>query len=195
MALRLRTKWHQTKRVRKGKANRAQPKTLADRGGVVGFNIWKIALQTFKNMEKEDFRFASDEQATATLTEIIAFLVQIVDRMVYQQLDESERGELINMIGVHLAKTMETNMKDLFGPGEYRQAFIDTLNQRFADYAECEYTAEGPGYAFKRYLADKISDILAQTDNKWVVEHVMEIELPEAVKSLQRLVRSSLGIQ
>lgn len=167
---------------------------MEDRAGVVAFNIWRIALQTFKNMEQENFRFATDDQALDTLTEVIAFLVQITDRTVYGKISEEDRAKLINAIASHLGRTMENNQDDFAGSGDHRQRFVNTLNQRFADYAECEYDDDGPGYAFKRYLGQKISEILAETDNKWVIEHVMEIEIPQAVKPLQQLIHSTLGV-
>ncbi len=195
MAIRLKTKWHKTKRVStKGKRNRARPRTMEDRAGVVAFNIWKIALQTFKNMEQENFRFATDDQAMDTLTEVIAFLVQITDRTVYGKVSEEDRTKLVNAIAMHLARTMENNQDDFAGSGDHRERFVNTLNQRFADYADCEYNDDGPGYAFKRYLGQKVSEILAETDNKWVIEHVMEIEIPQAIKPLKQLIHSALGI-
>jgi hypothetical protein len=35
------------------------PRTLAERAGVIGANVWKISLEIFKHMEKEGFRFGS----------------------------------------------------------------------------------------------------------------------------------------
>ena len=55
------------------------PRTLAERAGVIGANVWKLALEIFKHMEKEGFRFGSDRLVTDVLAEFIAFLVQLVD--------------------------------------------------------------------------------------------------------------------
>ena len=56
------------------------PRTLADRAGVIGANIWKISLEIFRHMEKEGFKFGSDRLVTAVVAEFIAFLVQLADR-------------------------------------------------------------------------------------------------------------------
>jgi hypothetical protein len=184
MALVVKTKW------RKG-----GPRTLEERAGVVGFNIWKIAFETFKHMEGEGFRFATDRQTAEVLTELIAFQVQAADRMVYGRLAEDERARFINALGRHLAHTMENNLLDLLGPGEYRSPFIAALNARARDYAECDYRAEGPGYAFLRLLGAKVSEAMAATDNKWVIEHVMEIEAPPMIKHLKRTVGEVLGVK
>ena len=35
-------------------------RTLEERAGVIGANVWKISLEIFKHMESEGFRFSSD---------------------------------------------------------------------------------------------------------------------------------------
>lgn len=172
------------------------PKSVADRANVVGYNLWKIAQETVRHMEKEGFKFASDAQLVAVMTEVIAFLVQVADRTVYGQLSEEDRATFVNALGRDLAGHAQTNLSAILGPGDHSRRFIDTLNARFADYAEYDFSrASGPSYAFVRYLGDRVSAEMAQTDNKWVVEHVMEIEAPEAVKLLRKLVHEVMGIK
>ncbi len=110
-------------------------RTLAERAGVIGANVWKVALEIFKHLEKEGFRFGSDRQVTAVLSEFIAFLVQLADRSVYGRLSDADRAVLIGETAGHLATTMENNQLDLLGPGEYRKPFVNLLNARFEEYA------------------------------------------------------------
>jgi len=195
MALRIKAKWHRSRRSERNREGSSKPKTPEQLAGVIAFNIWKVAQELFRHMEKEGFRFAEDSQVTGVITEVIAFLVQIVDRMVYDQLDEEQRRNFITALAKDLAKTMASNQIDLFGPGDYTTPFVDTLNSRFADYAEFPYSDEGPSYAAKRYLGDKVAEVMAATDAKWVLEHVMEIELPEAIKTVQRLTADVVGLR
>ncbi len=164
------------------------PRTLEERAGVIGANVWKIALEVFKHMEKEGFRFGSDRLTAEVITEFIAFLVQLADRAVYGKLAEDERAALIGALVRHLAATMDNNQQDLFGPGEYRKPFIDRLNARFGEYAGFEYRAGEPGYACLRYFAGKVADAMAEGDNKWVVEQMIDIEAPEMVRLVRKLV-------
>jgi len=163
-------------------------RTLADRAGVIGANVWKISLEIFKHMEKEGFRFGPDRLVTDVLAEFIAFLVQLVDRAVYGRLSEADRATLIGELARHLAATMENNQLDLFGPGEYRKPFIDLLNARFGEYAGFECPGGEPGYPCLRFFATKVSDAMASGDNKWVVEQMMDIEAPEMVRVIKKLV-------
>ena len=163
-------------------------RTLADRAGVIGANVWKISLEIFKHMEKEGFRFGSDRLVTDVLAEFIAFLVQLADRAVYGKLSEADRATLIAEVAGHLAATMANNQLDLFGPGKYRKPFIDLLNARFEEYAGFECPGGEPGYPCLRFFATKVFDAMASSDNKWVVEQMMDIEAPEMVRVIRKLV-------
>jgi hypothetical protein len=184
MAIRMRTKWHTR-----------GPKSIEDRAGVVGFNIWKIANETWKHMEQGGFRPGDDRQIVALITEMTAFLMQVCDRLVYGQLPEDERGRFMNALGRHLAKTLQSNMLDMFGPGDHTHGFIATLNARLADYNEFEFQDYKPSYAMLRYLGDKMAGAMAGTDSKWVVEQVIDIEAPDALDRIKKLVHEVLGIK
>ena len=164
------------------------PRTLADRAGVIGANVWKIALEIFRHMEKEEFRFGSDRLVTEVMAEFIAFLVQLVDRAVYGRLSDADRATLIGEAARHLATTMENNQLDLLGPGDYRKPFIDLLNARFEEYAGFEYRGGEPGFPCLRFFAAKVADVMAGSGNRWVIEQIMEIEAPEMVRLIHKLV-------
>jgi hypothetical protein len=170
-------------------------RTVEERAGVIGANVWKVALEVFKHMEKEGFRFGSDRLTTEVISEFIAFLVQLADRAVYGKLAEEERAALIGAVVRHLAATMENNQQDLFGPGEYRKPFIDLLNARFGEYAGFEYRDGEPGYPCLRYFAGKVADAMAPGDNKWVVEQMMDIEAPEMVRLVRKLVEQAAAAE
>jgi len=167
-------------------------RTLAERAGVIGANIWQIALQIFKHMETEGFRFGSDRLVTDVLTEYIAFLVHVVDRIVYEKLSEADRTTLIGEAVHHLAATMENNQLDLFGPGEYRGPFIDLLNARFEEYAGFSFSGGAPSYPCLIFFAAKVSDLMSAGDNRWVVEQMIEVEAPEMVRAAVKLVEQAM---
>jgi hypothetical protein len=157
--------------------------------------VWKISTEIFKHMEKEGFRFGSDRLVTDVLAEFIAFLVQLADRAVYGKLSDSERAALIGEVVRHLAATMENNQCDLFGPGDYRKPFIDLLNARFGEYAGFAYSGAEPGYPCLRFFAAKVADAMASGDNKWVVEQMMDIEAPEMVRLVAKLIEQTAAAE
>lgn len=174
-------------------------RTLPELAGILGANVWKIALEVFKHMEKEGFRFGSDRMVTTVLTEFIAFLVQLIDRSVYARLPEADRAVLIVETVRHLAATMENNQQDLLGPGDYRKPFIDLLNARFVDYAKFDFPGAAADYPCLSFFSAKVSDAMvsdpsASGDNKWVTEQMMDIEAPEMVLLVNRLVDRTLDL-
>jgi len=184
MAIRMRTKWHTR-----------GPKSIEDRAGVVGFNIWKIANEAWKHMEREGFRPGGDRQVVQLIIELVAFLMQVSDRLVYGQLPEEERARFMNALGRHLAVTVQSNMIDMFGPGDYSAEFIAALNTRLADYNEFEFGDYQPSYAMLRYLGDRMAEAMTGTDSKWVVEQVIDIEAPDALERIKKLVHEVMGIK
>ena len=165
-----------------------KPRTPADRAGIIGTNCWKIAAAIYRHLESEGFRFVSDRTVTGVMAEFIAFLVQLVDRAVYGRLPDSDRAVLIGETVRHLARTMENNQRDLFGPGDYRGAFIDLVNARSEEYSHCAYRDEAPDFACLRLFASKVAEIMADGGNRWVVEQMMDIEAPEMVRVVRTLV-------
>jgi hypothetical protein len=195
MAVRLRTRWHRSSRSERNRVGSARPKSRASLASVVAVNIWKLAKEGFTRMEKQGFRFRADSQAIDVIAEFCIFMLHITDRMIYGRLPEAERAALINDIAMNLAHTIEANQQDLLGPGDYLPGFIDKLNRRLGDYAECGYhDTEGPAIDFKRYLARNVADIMAATDDKWVLEQVLEVEAPEVVQRVRPMVRDVLGL-
>lgn len=198
MALRIKTKWHESKRVHKGKRNRSHKKTLNDRAGVIAFNVWKVAQLHYNNLRGEGFRYATEEQGMGTLLEFLAFLLQVVDRMIYGQVPEEERPGFINEVARNLARNLQANREDLLGPGDHAAPFIALLNERSEEYASCTFADGEPGYGFKMVLASHIEELLSKDkdmNNKWALEHVLEIEIPEAIKVLKGIVANALGIK
>ena len=195
MALRIKTKWHRSKRSERNKAGSSEPKTVEDLAGVIAINIWKVSQETFKRMEKEGFHFREDKQVVDIISEVVAFLMQVTDRMVYGKFEEQERTNFITALAREVSKTYESNLIDLFGEGDYIAPFFNKLNERFSDYAEFPFEDNQPSYAARRYLGDKIAMHMEATDKKWVLEQIIDIEVPETLKIVQRMVTDVLGLK
>lgn len=184
MALRIKTKWR-----------RSGPKSPEDRAGVVGVAIWKVAQDMFRRMGKADFNFASEDQVTGFITEVVAFLLQATDRMVYGRIEEADRVAFMNALGNHLARTFQQSQADFKGAGDHARTFIGVLNTRLNDYAEFDGGAGGPSYSALRYFGERVAAVMSQADNKWVLEQVIDIEAPEALRVVKKAVTSVMGIK
>ena len=181
--MRIKSKWHTTRR----KHNVSRDKTPEELAGATGFIAWRIAMEHIDEIEEAGFKLSSGEQRFEVLTEFLIYLIQVADREVFMRLNEDKRAPFVTALALHLAATLEDNQRELLGPGDYRQAFIERLNTEIPDYAEFSYAEDGPGYQFKRYLGEKV---LAQVDdeqvNRWIIDQVMEVEAPDATRALRK---------
>ena len=71
--------------------------------------------------------------------------------------------------------------------------FIDLLNRRNAEYAEFGYGADGPDFAFLRYFATAVAELMPEKDKRWTWDQVMAIEGPEAAAMIARSVAGLFG--
>lgn len=180
--MRVKSKWNLKERER----------SLSEIGGAMAFILWRIAQQGTLNLENEGFQTDSNAQRLDVITEFLAFLVHVADRMTAANLTREQRQEFIGSLARHLADTMQENRGDAQGAGEYRGALIERLNERAADYAGFSFVDNEPGFAFRRYFGENVRAVMGEKDNKWITDQVMDIEVPEALKPLEKAVRDLL---
>ncbi|MEM8845181.1 MAG: hypothetical protein AAGB35_09080, partial [Pseudomonadota bacterium] len=120
---RLKAKWNQKNRER-------SPEQIAS---AISSNVWLLAADGCLNLENEGFETNTQAQRLDVITEYLAFSLHLVDRMTYGELEEEERIRFINALGVSLANLVQSNRVDASGPGEYRNQFVELLNQRMDD--------------------------------------------------------------
>lgn len=174
--MRIKSRWH----------DKSRPKSLEQIASAMGFNIWKMASTTANKMYNDGFNFRDNAQLLDVIGEFVVFLLQLADRVAYEQLDEADRQQFISSVARHLVGTMVENRVEELGPGDYQEAFINTLNQRLDGYSEFSLVEGNPSYPMLRYLGDQVEALMGGTQNKWVKEQVMEVEAPELVKTLKR---------
>ena len=161
------------------------PQELA---GAVSFVAWKIADDALKKTRKADYNIAVGPQYFAFFNEFLIFMVMVADRIAYRRLSAEERAEFTGMLANRVAETQAENQSRLLGgsPGNYKQAFIDQLNQRASGYAEFDYGEDGPSFRFTRYLAFCLSEIMDDKDSGWIIDQIMAIQAPEAVEMIEK---------
>ena len=173
---RIRTRWH----------NKQKPKSIETIAGAMGMNIWKMASGSATKMYNEGFNFKSNSQLLDLIGEFAIFLIQLSDRIAYEELEPEQRQRFTQALAVHLVGTMVENQIEELGPSdEYQQAFIEKLNHHLDGYAEFSVSNGDPSYQMLRYFGTLAEQVMGGSDNKWVIEHVMEVEAPVLVKQLK----------
>jgi hypothetical protein len=182
--VRIRSHWNDKKKER----------SLEEIAGALAFIEWRIAGNALLNLENEGFQTDTQLQRLAVLQELCAFLIHVTDRLVHETMGDEERQRFIVALALKTADTYHDNRVDAEGRGQdFRQPFIDLLNTRMADYAEFRFEGESPGYAFKRYLGECVTNSMGPRDSKWISDQVMEIEVPEMLKTLNKGLNDLFG--
>lgn len=164
------------------------PQEIAD---ALAFVVSRIADNALKNTRKANFEIAVGPQYLDFLAEFLIFLVLAGDRIAYLRLSAEDRvaftGNLANRVGETYAENRSRLLdQDL---KECKQRFIDLLNQRAGEYADFGYDEKGPDYGFYRYLAYCIGEIMNDADSGWVIDQMISIEAPDAVKMVEKTLR------
>jgi hypothetical protein len=163
-------------------------KTPQEIAGALAFTIWRISDNTLKNVRRADFDIAIGEQYFAFLSEFLIFLVQVADRIVYTQLSEQDRYDFTSALVNRVAEHQAENQSEWLGGAvrDYKDRFIDRLNQRAGEYADFHYTGVDTSFSFILYLGQCMRDVMDEKDKTWVVDQIMAIEVPEAVAMLEK---------
>jgi len=179
--LRIKSHWH----------NKQRPKSIDELAGALGFNAWRIASTRVNKLYAEGFNFTSNAQILDVIGEYLVFTIQVVDRLLQTRMEDAERGRFIQALARKLVDTMEDNRIEELGPGEYRNAFITTLNERLSSYADFSHVGEEPSYPMLRYFGTAVEEVMGG-NSRWIPEQMVEVEAPEVVKTLRKALNDLL---
>lgn len=188
MAIRLKSQWFKTDK----------PKTPEQVAGVMAFIVWRVAQNALTQMRGARFDIDIGAVYFAFLGEWLVFLVQVADRMAHARMGADERvaftTALVRRVADHLAENQDRLMGlPAHGEESHQGRFIDLCNELCAHYAEFGHAADGPDFAFMRYLGHRIEQLMPLKDQAWAVDQVVSVEAPEAVQLLQRSFADALS--
>ena len=184
---RLHTKWNQKQRTR----------SYRDVGSVLAISIWKLSAECLLNLENEGFETTRSEQRLDVISEFSAYLLHMLDRMVHQRLEEDERVQLIHAVAHKLAEMIGTNRSELSGGGDYQQTVLNLINQRGADYADCQFDLKhgGAGFTMRRLLGDAVQKAMGDNQQRWIPDYVIDREAPQAYTRFRTTAEKMLSLE
>jgi hypothetical protein len=186
VALRIKSHWHDDQAQR----------SLDEIAGAVAFIAWRIAKDKAINLHGQDFVYESDHQRMDVIAEYLVFQLQLLDRLARQRvgLDDDARRRLVIATAKAMAKHVQDNNVDLFGPGDYVAPFVERINRRGTEYAEFAYYDDGPSYPFMRHLGYEIQQVMGREgENRWVIDQVMDQDGYDVDSQLRRAVDNLFG--
>ena len=179
MAIRIRSSFH----------SRGKPRSMATLASVIAMLAWKLAIDSIKRMREAKFDIDLGRAYFDFVCEHLAFLAHVADRIAYRDLEAARRAEFTRALARRLAEVVEDNAGMLVAetaPGACREHFLEIFNASGNDYAAFDYTEAGPDFGFRRCFASRIREGVPEKDKTWVYDQVMEIEVPEGVKAIEK---------
>jgi hypothetical protein len=168
-----------------------RPKSPEEMAGALAFVSWRVAQNMLKSMRKADFDIDPGPQYFDFLAEALAFAIQVGWRLVYARYDEPERVAFMTTLANRTGEELAENRSRLLGDGEpaaIKARFVEFLNGRIGEYAEFDFGPAGPDFAFLRYFATLVSELMPEKDKRWTWDQVMAIEGPEAAATIAKSV-------
>jgi hypothetical protein len=163
----------------------------------VATTIWRVADKAVDNLGRENYDIITPARGFKLIAEFIAFLVHYCDRMAYGSLPAEKRVAVLEAMSRRLAEVMEENIISVVGPDptrNYKAEFIDFLNRRFNEYAEFDFPDdEKASFPALRFLGLQIRDEMEERDKTWVMDQIMDIEMPEMMGTVRKSFKGLLS--
>lgn len=161
----------------------------------LAYNIWKISLTSVRGLQDEKFHFTSKAQGLAVTTEMLIFMLQATDRLIYEAMEPEDRAQFVGAMAYRFLDIVLDNYDDLGEEGPDRTDLVGLINERSNDYAAFSFEDGEPSYHFLRYFGERVGAIMGDDqDNRWASDQMMEIEGPDAIDKLKRSIGGIVGI-
>lgn len=185
MRIRIKTQWSKQERE----------VSLEDSVGVLAFNAWKIGMQALLEIENENFQIDTQVQRMDVIEEVVIGMIHMLDRMVYETLDDNDRTALITLYAKKMSDHVQENARDFKGKGDHRTPFIKKLNERMNDFSETTWKQDEnlPGFTMGRVFGNNIAEALGPKDRQWALDYIQQILLPDLLTTYKRTI-ASIGL-
>ncbi len=190
MALRIKNQWFKAQ----------GEKTAFENASAVAFIVWRVTQNMVKHMREAKFDIDVGVQYFAFMREILLFLCAVVDRVAFDRMPAQQRSEFTDALVVRVADILDDSEAEWLGPAptgqpSWRDQFIDQFNAAVEDYAEFGHDAQGPSFAFVRYLGSRVEQVMPEKDRRWVIDQLMAYEVPEALEMVMRGINGVLSTE
>mgnify|MGYP001195901214 CR=1 FL=1 len=167
-----------------------QANNPAQTGSAIAFIAWRVARHAIERLREAGFDIDAGPAYFGVMREMLVFLLAGADRIAHARLGDAGRAPFTTALVLRGAEILDENESDLLGPPQgpgYGERFIEQFNVLSGHYAEFGWSeADGPDFAFVRYLGHRLEPMVPQKDRRWVLDQAMAVEVPEAVGLLQR---------
>jgi len=181
--MRVKSKWHKD-----------AVKTVDEIASALAFNTWRITKNNLEDLINEGFTVEKD-QVFGVISEYLCFLIQCVDRLIFQKTSSDNRRQILILLARQSADYFHEEKTERIGEGSHWDDFVNLYNSRAKDYSEFGFNLDGPDYHFLRYFAEKTKSVMTQLDEKWVAQQMIEIQAPKAFDEINKSVENLMQVK
>ena len=172
-------------------------RTADEIASAVATTTWRVADKAVDNLGRANYDIITVERGFKLIAEFLAFLVHYCDRMAYATLPSERRMAVLQAVSHRLGEVMEQNVHSMVGKDDgrdYKKEFIDFLNRRFEEYAAFEFPEDDKAsFPALRFLGLQIRDEMGDNDKTWVMDQIMDIEMPEMMGTVRKSFKGLLS--
>ncbi len=172
-------------------------RTAEEIASAVATTTWRVADKAVDNLGRENYDIITPARGFKLIAEFLAFLVHYCDRMAYATLSPERRIAVLQAVSNRLGELMEENIISVAGPDanrNFKAEFIDFLNRRFEDYSEFEFPDDDKAsFPALRFLGLQIRDEMGDSDKTWIMDQIMDIEMPEMMVTVRKSFKGLLS--
>ena len=172
-------------------------RTADEIASAVATTTWRVADKSVDNLGRANYDIITVERGFKLIAEFLAFLVHYCDRMAYATLPSERRMAVLQAVSHRLGEVMEQNVHSMVGKDDgrdYKKEFIDFLNRRFEEYAAFEFPEDDKAsFPALRFLGLQIRDEMGDNDKTWVMDQIMDIEMPEMMGTVRKSFKGLLS--
>ena len=172
-------------------------RTADEIASAVATTTWRVADKAVDNLGRANYDIITVERGFKLIAEFLAFLVHYCDRMAYATLPSERRMAVLQAVSHRLGEVMEQNVHSMVGKDDgrdYKKEFIDFLNRRFEEYAAFEFPDDDKAsFPALRFLGLQIRDEMDDNDKTWVMDQIMDIEMPEMMGTVRKSFKGLLS--
>ena len=174
---RLKTRWNRADAARDYRAT----------AGAIGANLWRISTECLLHLENEGFETRDDWQRLDVISEFAAFALHLLDRYAHARLNDADRAALLEATARRFGEIIHDNRLETRGAGDHLRNFIDLVNRRADEYAECGYDdADGPSFTMRCLVGRHVRDAMDEKHRRWIPDYVIDAEAPALYNALRR---------
>ena len=159
----------------------------------IAFSSWRLTKNQLEDLINEGFQVEKTE-VFGVIKVYLYFIINCVDRLVFDKLSFVERQEFITAVVKQCAFYYQDNKADRIASGDYIDEFITGYNEASKEYSKCNFKST-PDYSFLIIFAGGVKAATTKVDEKWITQQIVEIQAPDSFEDIEIFTNNIVNVK